>query len=223
MIINRNCSLKKFTQPADLKSVTNPSPRQWWLYDSVSGKRIDGENHQSTVKLLAELPRERWEQWYVWSPGMPAWVLVSNCPELWESLTRYFQVDRRKLSVVPPAPPEKIWRSPPSQPEKWEDRRRAKRYGLRLQVVIVAGKSTFKTFSRDISVGGILLEKKLPWSEKACSVYISDPQTHEKIEFHSWIVGDVQNPFRIAFVATNDQFEAKLKTWLSQLQKEKAA
>lgn len=96
------------------------------------------------------------------------------------------------------------------------NKRKHERHAMRLRVVVIAGSRSFRTFSKNISKGGLLLENEIP-SEilgQKCRVIISSNDMRENIEFEAKLAGDSKNPRALAFQKGTDQFISKLETWL---------
>jgi hypothetical protein len=101
------------------------------------------------------------------------------------------------------------------------DKRRWPRYEARLRVVVISGNRSFRSFTRNISRGGLLLEHVIPQEllERACRVIIGSTDLKENIEFDARLAGDPQNPRAVEFYEGKDFFIRKLDTWLEDLRK----
>lgn len=98
-----------------------------------------------------------------------------------------------------------------------KETRRHERHNLRLRVVILAGTRSFRSFSKNISKGGLFLEHVVPVElvGEKCRVIISSPDLKENIEFQARLAGDSQNPRALSFEGGNSEFMGRLEAWLS--------
>jgi hypothetical protein len=105
-----------------------------------------------------------------------------------------------------------------NQKPKGSDKRRYERVEVRLRVVVIAGTRSFRSFSRNISKGGLLLENEIPKDvmNQQCRVIISSSDLKENIEFEAKLSGDSKNPKALSFQKGNDVFISKLESWLNK-------
>ncbi len=98
------------------------------------------------------------------------------------------------------------------------NKRRFERHKLRLRVVVIAGNRSFRSFSENISKGGLLLENDIPQEvmNQKCRVIISSNDMKENIEFEAKLAGDLKNPRALSFQKGNEQFISKLESWLGK-------
>jgi hypothetical protein len=98
------------------------------------------------------------------------------------------------------------------------NKRRFERHKLRLRVVVIAGNRSFRSFSENISKGGLLLENDIPQDvmNQKCRVIISSNDMKENIEFEAKLAGDLKNPRALSFQKGNEQFISKLESWLGK-------
>ena len=101
-------------------------------------------------------------------------------------------------------------------PQNWAERRKHPRIPLRLRIIIVSGGKTFRTFTKDVSQGGFMMEKPLPWSpgNELCTVYLSQEEDPQQIELRVRLLMQPGNPRRFAFQQTPKEFLARLQEWL---------
>jgi hypothetical protein len=101
------------------------------------------------------------------------------------------------------------------------NQRRHERYCLRLRVVLISGNRSFRTYSKDISKGGMSFEHVVPKEliDQNCRVVIGSSDMKENLEFEAHIVGDPKNPRAVAFHDPKEIFIKKLENWLSQSKK----
>ncbi len=96
------------------------------------------------------------------------------------------------------------------------ERRRTKRYRIRLRVIVESESVTFRTFSRDVSLGGIFLEKPLPDSLKhiPCTLIIGLVDGSENIRFSAALTTSVNDRRRLRFVKGTRSHLETLLLWL---------
>jgi hypothetical protein len=80
---------------------------------------------------------------------------------------------------------------------------------------VVEGR-TFRCHTVDISLGGLKLEKKVPWKvlDKVCEVYLAAPDAKDKIRFRARVVQSSSDARSIAFVDCDDQTHSTLDAWI---------
>jgi hypothetical protein len=105
---------------------------------------------------------------------------------------------------------------PPVQNRGSVERRKQKRFSASFRVIIVSGKSSFRTTSVDISAGGMLLRDKLPeaFLNQKCVAYISSNDSRENLEMVCEIVGEKADLRRISFKSVEPPSLKKLGDWL---------
>ena len=102
------------------------------------------------------------------------------------------------------------------------DRRGKTRHNFRLEIVLISkSQKTFKTFSKNISMGGTLLEDSVPKDflngeiEMIITNHFEADKNKARLHFRSKIVGDIRNPQRLTFKDTNDIMMKKLEAMLT--------
>ena len=102
-----------------------------------------------------------------------------------------------------------------------DDRRRALRHNFKLEIVLINKDGSFRTFSKNISATGTLLQDSIPKSflNKPFDLVIinrfePDPQK-ARLLFKAHIVGDLTNPRRLMFVNVDDSMIARLEALLT--------
>ncbi len=102
------------------------------------------------------------------------------------------------------------------------ERRSKTRHNFRLEIVLISkGAKTFKTFSKNISMGGTLLEDPVPKDflngeiEMIITNHFEADKNKARLHFRSKIVGDIKNPQRLTFQETNDLMMKKLEALLT--------
>lgn len=101
--------------------------------------------------------------------------------------------------------------------EKQAERRAHARHSARFRIVVVAGSKTFRTFTQDISLGGIRLEKPLPISleDRKCEILIGSADSRENIRFKCVIVSDPREQKRMCFVDIEEISAKRLEKWIA--------
>lgn len=95
-------------------------------------------------------------------------------------------------------------------------RRRFKRYNVGFRVILVADGKTFRTFSENVSTGGMLLKQKIPQGllNKPCKIFIGSLSSPENIEMVCRLVGDTTDPRRISFLDCDAGLTKRLESWI---------
>lgn len=191
----------------------------WRLFHTETRQEIVGLTTQDVVNHLSRVAAEDLAFWFAWRDGWPAWGPVVSCPDLMGDKP----ID--KMTVPPPPPSlgtakkkEKQEKKPPAPPKGEWTQRKFPRIDARLEVVVVYEKKMFRAWTKNVSLGGLLLEKEVPWEiqGKVCEVFISDLSGKEKIRFMAKILSGTKDPFRIAFSEDTEKFKAKLEQWLRE-------
>jgi hypothetical protein len=103
---------------------------------------------------------------------------------------------------------------------KQTERRKHARHKIRTKVVIVFNGQAFRSYSKDISMGGLLLANPIPWSfnQSHCSVFISNPHGGQAIEFTGRVLSSPKDPLRVEFHNPSQAFLAMLAKWLQAVE-----
>lgn len=109
------------------------------------------------------------------------------------------ELDLSKIKKIGPIPRE-------ASPEESQSRRTLSRHNFKLEVILVSRKKTFRTYSKNISLGGTLLEDEIPkdFLNQPFDLFIinrfeQDPKKG-KLLFKAKIIGDFTNPRRLMFL-----------------------
>ena len=218
---------------------------KWRLIHAKEPKKQTELTLDEVVKFLSPIPASEREQWYVWKTGMAKWCHALDCSEIRLQLATVnavtpppFESEEEPVSAIhlerfpskgvpPPKPklksrPELV---PPIASVKdaasENDRRKHPRFKTKFRVVIVSNKKTYRGYTTDISMGGLQLEKALPWTQPAenCHVFLMGPSGEHAIEFRAKVVSNPKNSLRIAFQEADEKFKNKLAEWLAKIQK----
>jgi hypothetical protein len=98
------------------------------------------------------------------------------------------------------------------------ERRRSDRHDFKLEVVLISkGGKTFRSYSRNISLTGTLLENEVPkeflngeFELMIINRFESD-KSKGRLYFQGKVVGDLKNPQRLTFRTANQKMETKLE------------
>lgn len=102
------------------------------------------------------------------------------------------------------------------------NRRVADRHNFRLEIVLISKNAkTFKTFSKNISLGGTLLEDPVPKDflngefEMIITNRFEADKNKARLHFNGKIVGDIKNPQRLTFKEAKQPMMKKLEAMLT--------
>jgi hypothetical protein len=100
--------------------------------------------------------------------------------------------------------------------------RKHKRYQLRLYVALTNGLNTFSSKTRDISLGGLALEEKLPafFFGQYCRIQIYKSTDAGRIDLRCKIFADPRNPRRVQFIDPPPETIQRLQEWMDLLERE---
>jgi hypothetical protein len=117
---------------------------------------------------------------------------------------------------------------------KVEDRRLHQRLDIRLDVIFTHQNKAFKTYTKDVSEGGICLEQMLPeyFLNQTVDVFLSLPEKNIKLKFQAIAVVNLNTTSntqgsailsnRIEFKSKNDFSRVQLAYLIEQLKKKKS-
>jgi hypothetical protein len=206
-----------------------------WFFFTPDGQSevtvLNRESAQNLAKMMSENLRHLWK---VRKNKSNTVSTVADCGELFgapalddheESIFKAQDTFAKdfEMSLAQEAPkelptpmpvPKKVPRTSASK-----DNRRYERFDVRLRVVLIAGTRSFRTFSKNISHGGMCFEHVVPKDllGKDCRVIVGSADLKENLEFDARLAGDPNNPRAIEFKSGRDQFLAKLDCWLKDL------
>jgi hypothetical protein len=99
----------------------------------------------------------------------------------------------------------------------WEEKRQFKRVHARFRCIIRSSSLTFRTFTKDISLGGVALEDTIP-SEllgNECTIFITSSNNKKNLKFKIKVTPRPGAKF-FSFENTNQEFINELNIWLEQ-------
>lgn len=160
-------------------------------------------------------------------------VVVGDIPSRREEIGGYHsqdfngdELDLKKISKVKPDAFKK--KSEPlakKEEPSGADRRRDPRHNFKIEVVLVSKIRSFRTYSRNISLSGTMLEDEIPkdFLNKPFDLIIVNPfepdPAKSRLLFRAKIVGDLTDPRRLMFieqdVAMTLRLDALLKAYVA--------
>lgn len=102
----------------------------------------------------------------------------------------------------------------------WISKRKHPRFKIELKVVIISQDKTFRTKTKDLSLGGMKTYDALPehFTKNPVDVFISSPDFKISIKFTAEVVSDKKTHCHIKFIENSQHSIKELETWLSQLE-----
>lgn len=182
--------------------------------------------------------------WNAWQETWEGWKPIADVPELKALLKKKVIAPPPKPSAAVPPPIPKIPPIPkmaapapaavaapktgPQLPvmvgKPNDGKRKHERIEIRLRVIIRNAQMTFRTFSKDISLGGIALENAVPEHlfDAGCHIFIAGPDGHENLRFD--LGATSRNDLRFfSFANLDERFMKKLGDWLEKHAKSKSS
>lgn len=113
---------------------------------------------------------------------------------------------------------QELYPEPPPHP-KGRPQRRFPRYPYRFRVILSLKDITYRTFTQEVSLGGMKLKQKVPtaFMGKPCKVYIGWSDSSENIEINGAVLmDDPINPLRVKFTDVKAETLQALESWFEQ-------
>lgn len=134
-----------------------------------------------------------------------------------ESIVDLVLPETESASTVPASASAPVAPPPPEVP-RFDDRRSQPRFSTEFRVILVAGSQSFRTASKDVSLGGMKLREKIPhgFLSQKCIAYISHKDMRENIEVICEIVGDPSDPCRVKFHQPEPLRLKRLEEWIRE-------
>jgi hypothetical protein len=206
----------------------------WFFFTPDGQSEITVLNRESAQNLAKMMSDNLSHLWKVRKNKSNTVSTVADCGELFgatsvddhddsifkaqEIFAKDFElsISQDEPKELPAPTPKKVARSSSAK-----DNRKFERFDVRLRVVLIAGSRSFRTFSKNISHGGMCFEHVVPKDllGKDCRVIVGSADLKENLEFDARLAGDPQNPRAIEFKSGRDQFLSKLDGWLSDLKR----
>lgn len=178
----------------------------------------DFDSLRAFISEITSLSTTEEDRYLVWTAGCTEWLKLSSVSKIIKNgiiLPPPIPRDIEEVSIRPTT-----LSNPSPQPEvltKIQTPRKHTRHEVRLKVIISNKEKTFLSYSKNVSVGGLLLEDRIPsyMFNEDSEVFISGPQRKEIIAFKCKPIGDQDNPNRVKFDSSSEEHLAKLKAWIS--------
>ena len=156
------------------------------------------------------------KDWKKWKKGLETEDFVAEYKFQLEKDNDFLPIidDIEEDSLINPPP------TPIDSTKDWVSVRKHPRLELELKVIFVADKKTFRTKSKDLSLGGIQITDPLPESfyNKNIQVFISSPDLKISIKFEAILLPNKTSTTQIKFVSQNEGSLQFLEKWLSSVQ-----
>ena len=100
------------------------------------------------------------------------------------------------------------------------ERRRHERHNFKIEVVLVSKTRSFRTYSKNISITGTMLENEIPkeFLKKPFDLIVVNPFEPDvrksRLLFKAKIVGDLEDPRRLMFLERDNEMAARLEALL---------
>lgn len=154
-----------------------------------------------------------------WSAEILNRLLKGEIPGLWS-----LQVENEGAPTVKPARPRAPHVEPAPQAILPTTRpagvppRKCPRHKIRLFVTLTNGVNTFSSKTRDVSLGGLALEDRLPsfFFGQYCRVQIYRSTDAERIDLRCKIFADPKNARRLEFVDPPEAALKRLREWIEK-------
>jgi hypothetical protein len=136
----------------------------------------------------------------------------------------YFADDTTEITQIVP-PPTPISELPETEAKSGFDRRRYPRFDAQFRVIIRNQKLTYRTFSKDVSVGGVALEASVPQAciGTTCEIEIANPDYTESLYFQGRLLPNRRESKYFSFVKATPESLARLQSWLSHFEPQRRA
>lgn len=148
--------------------------------------------------------------------------LKANTPD--EYWIKDFNGDELDLSKIKKIKPEENIKSKALEQSNSEpdgaDRRRDTRHNFKIEVVLVSKIRSFRTYSKNISLSGTMLEHEIPrdYLNKPFDLIIVNPfepdPSKARLLFRAKIIGDMKDPRRLMFVEQDVSMTLRLDALL---------
>jgi hypothetical protein len=150
-------------------------------------------------------------------------VALSNNPMPSDPYGYYapdFNGDQLDLSKIRKIKPAKADSTKKKGDSRKIERRQDIRHEFKIEVVLVSKSKSFRTFSKNISLGGTLLEKEVPreFLNSPFDLVIVNPfeidPKKSRLHFQARIVGDMRDPRRLMFFEQDPKMTSRLEALL---------
>jgi hypothetical protein len=206
------------------------NPDHWDLIQIVTRQRLTGLTSNDVFQHVNALPEGEQKNWYAWRAGMPDWVCVVQLKQFSADVnslaeptiqaiqpTEVAQTIAQSMPIVSPDASPVAAQSPiENATAAATERRKHRRHSVRTKIVVLFNGQAYRAFSKDISVGGLLLLNQIPWKfeNATCSVFVSNPSGGQALEFTGKVLSDPKDPCRFQFQNPSEKFLDTLNDWL---------
>lgn len=132
-----------------------------------------------------------------------------------------FNGDELDLSKIKKIKPDTSSKKKPQQTESsGSDRRRDPRHNFKIEIVLVSKERSFRTYSKNMSISGTLLEDEIPrdFLNKPFDLIIVNPFESDpakaRLLFKAKIVGDMKDSRRLTFIEQDPTMTLRLDALL---------
>lgn len=165
------------------------------------------------------------EDWVVWCADWKNWKNLTDVVELMAEINTLEQLNKQQLAIEP----KLVSQPPPMATENqnhktnshetinWDEKRQFKRIEARFRCIIKSSSLTFRTFTKDISLGGVALEDTIPNEllGNECSIYITSTNNKKNLKFKIKVIPRPGAKF-FSFESADQVFMTELNQWLEQ-------
>jgi hypothetical protein len=97
----------------------------------------------------------------------------------------------------------------------WSEKRKFKRADTRFRCIISSAAITFRTFTQNISLGGVALEDTIPNEllGNECTIYITSPNKRKNLKFNIKVTKRPGAKF-FSFENADEAFMSELNQWI---------
>ncbi len=102
---------------------------------------------------------------------------------------------------------------------EYSEQRKYARFDMRLKVIISNKEKTFLSYTKNVSIGGVMLEDKIPrdYFNAETEIFISSPKKNEFVAFRCVPVGDDKEPTRFSFGQISKASLDKFQDWITKV------
>ncbi len=208
-------------------------PNLWCLFCKADSRMLSGLLFDEARALISNLDAAQLENWFAWKDEWPDWRPVNQIEGITEMIYRV-------MPVMPPPAPKgteetSLQAEAPISQSSFRQItaeisdalavatefvvRDKKRFKKRMQVTIISGTKVFRTYTRDISVGGMNIEECLPdWVNGNFKVRIAKPNSKQQIELMCCLIKGqaVDERYRLAILPLQSvDDERNLELWIA--------
>lgn len=131
-----------------------------------------------------------------------------------DEVTREIRLEDPDFVIVSYEPP-----TTPNKKADYAEQRKFERHEVRLKVIISNKEKTFLSYTVNVSIGGVMLEDKIPrdYFNSETEIFVSSPKKNEFVAFRCTPVGDDQEPKRFTFGQISKASLDKFQDWITKL------